>query len=206
MCTGAILAAGFNVVVAADDPNAGINHDRSGTFSPPCREALRERAAAAFSIRPCWGLPAMRAKAAGAAAEVLLHRQDHRRADPGPVFAGVRSDLRQGAGLAQQRCGAGRAAGSRHAGADASAGAQAQALYPDALAYRCAPHAPDAGLAPFLLRGDGAGRAQGGEGDAVALLDAFGNLLLCVPGGARSRRSAPRSWNARASMRSCATS
>ena len=25
-------------------------------------------------------------------------------------------------------------------------------------------------------------RAQGGEGDAVALLDAFGNLLLCVPG------------------------
>jgi hypothetical protein len=54
--------------------------------------------------------------------------------------------------------------------------------YRDALAWRAAPHAPDAGLAPYLQRAIGQDREQGGEGDAVALLDAFGNLLLCVPG------------------------
>ena len=32
MCTGAILASGFNVLVAATDPNAGINYDGSATF------------------------------------------------------------------------------------------------------------------------------------------------------------------------------
>ena len=51
-------------------------------------------------------------------------------------------------------------------------------LHPDALTYRCAPHAPDAGLAPFLLQA--MARDQGS--DAVALLDAFGNLLLCMSG------------------------
>jgi cytosine deaminase len=54
--------------------------------------------------------------------------------------------------------------------------------YPDALAYRCAPHLPDAGLAPFLLQAMARDREHGGAGDAVALLDAFGNLLLCMPG------------------------
>ena len=57
-----------------------------------------------------------------------------------------------------------------------------RSLYPDALGYRCEPNAPDAGLAPFLQAAIARDRAQGGEGDAVALLDAFGNLLLCVPG------------------------
>ena len=57
-----------------------------------------------------------------------------------------------------------------------------KSLYPEALTYRCAPHAPDAGLAPYLLRAMERDREQGGEGDAVALLDGFGNLLLCVPG------------------------
>jgi tRNA(Arg) A34 adenosine deaminase TadA len=33
MCTGAILAAGFNVVVAAPDGNAGINYDGAATFT-----------------------------------------------------------------------------------------------------------------------------------------------------------------------------
>ncbi|MET0320017.1 MAG: hypothetical protein ABW069_04760, partial [Duganella sp.] len=103
--------------------------------------------------------------------------------------------------------------------------------YPDALAYRCAPHRPDAGLAPFLRqamakeKGGGANVAAAAaaaanantntsanasanaaaktsahaaatadtvaeshavtlaaNANAVALLDAFGNLLLCMPG------------------------
>ncbi len=55
-------------------------------------------------------------------------------------------------------------------------------LYADALAYRCEPHAPDAGLAVFLRAAIAQDIANGGEGDAVALLDPFGNLLLCAPG------------------------
>jgi hypothetical protein len=55
-------------------------------------------------------------------------------------------------------------------------------LYPDALAYRCAPQRPDAALAPFLRTAMERDLANGGQGDAVALLDPFGNLLLCAPG------------------------
>jgi len=54
--------------------------------------------------------------------------------------------------------------------------------YPDALTYRCAPHAPDAGLAPFLQAAMEQDLRDGGQGDAAALLDSFGNLLLCMPG------------------------
>ena len=54
--------------------------------------------------------------------------------------------------------------------------------YPDALTYRCAPHAPDAGLAPFLQAAMEQDARDGGQGDAAALLDSFGNLLLCMPG------------------------
>ena len=57
-----------------------------------------------------------------------------------------------------------------------------RSLYPEALTYRCAPQAPDVGLAPFMQAAIAKDREQGGQGDAVALLDAFGNLLLCVPG------------------------
>ncbi|UUZ50411.1 hypothetical protein LP420_11315 [Massilia sp. B-10] len=80
-------------------------------------------------------------------------------------------------------------------------------LYPDALVYRSAPHAPDKGLAPFLRAAMKQDLAQGGQGDAVALLDAFGNLLLCAPGlSSRSRPSVPPSWNVRAATPSCVSS
>lgn len=41
---------------------------------------------------------------------------------------------------------------------------------------------PDVRLAVFLRAAMAQDIAQGGQGDAVALLDAFGNLLLCAPG------------------------
>ena len=47
MCSGAILAAGFKVVIAATDSNAGINHDASASFEA-LPAALRAQAAAAF--------------------------------------------------------------------------------------------------------------------------------------------------------------
>ena len=50
------------------------------------------------------------------------------------------------------------------------------------MTYRCTPQQPDAGLAPFLRQAMVRDREHGGAGDAVALLDSFGNLLLCMPG------------------------
>ncbi len=92
------------------------------------------------------------ARQLGRASQIIFHPQNHRRADPSLLP-------------------------NKHAVVRAL-----RRLYPDALAYACAPHAPDAGLAPFLLAAMDKDRRNGGQGDAVALLDGFGNLLLCVPG------------------------
>jgi cytosine deaminase len=181
MCTGAILAAGFNVVVAAMDPNAGINHDASGSFGA-LPQGLRERAASAFFYpavlgssayaRDGWGAPARGlfigktiAEATQALCSLAFEATSHK------VQALLSSDvapeqLRDPATLAPSH----------------PLVRKLRSLYPDALAYRCAPHAPDAGLAPFIRAAAARDREQGGQGDAVALLDAFGNLLLCVPG------------------------
>ena len=120
MCAGAILAAGFNVVVAANDPNAGINYDQRGAFPslpPDCAQARRRQ----LLLSGGAGLFRLRARQHRRRAQVFFHRQDHRRADPGPVFAGVRGDLREGAGLPQHRPAAGRVERPGHAGADPSA-------------------------------------------------------------------------------------
>ena len=51
MCSGAILASGFNVVVAARDPNAGINYDGSVHLQRAAGSACARRPPPAFSIR-----------------------------------------------------------------------------------------------------------------------------------------------------------
>ena len=181
MCTGAILAAGFNVVVAAMDPKAGINYDSCGSFAA-LPEALRAQAESAFFYpavlgasayaRESWGTPPRGlfigktiAEGTQALCSLALEATEQK------VQALLSSDvpqnqLRDPATLA-----------SSHPIVQ-----KLRTLYPDALAYRCEPYSPDAGLAPFMRAAMEKDRAQGGQGDAVALLDAFGNLLLCVPG------------------------
>ena len=66
---------------------------------------------------------------------------------------------------------------SRHA-----IGVALRKAFPEALTVRCDPQRPDASLAPALLQAMARDKVMGGDGDAVALLDAFGNLLLCMPG------------------------
>lgn len=62
-----------------------------------------------------------------------------------------------------------------------------KAIYPDALSYT-APSLgqPDEGLAPYLIAAANQDIAQGGKGNAVAFLDYFGNLLLCLPGNEKA--------------------
>jgi cytosine deaminase len=181
MCSGAILAGGFNVVVAAPDKNAGINFDESATFDA-LPEPLRVQAADSFSYPAVLGSSLYSRAGGGAAPKSFFIGKtiaEPTQALCSLVFEATSAEvmelfntdlpqelLKDPAGLAPD-----------HAIVRAL-----KQLYPDALAWRCAPHQPDAGLAPFLLQAMARDREHGGAGDAVALLDSFGNLLLCMPG------------------------
>jgi tRNA(Arg) A34 adenosine deaminase TadA len=181
MCTGAILTAGFNLVAAAGDPKAGINYDASFTFAG-LPEALRERAAARFFYPAVLGASCFAREGAGAVPKSFFIGKTI--SEPTQALCSLafeatgdkvqallngdlpRVQLKDPASLSPNH----------------KLVRKLKMLYPDALAYRCEPHAPDARLAVFLRAAMARDIAQGGDGDAVALLDAFGNLLLCAPG------------------------
>jgi cytosine deaminase len=181
MCSGAILAGGFNVVVSAPDKNAGINFDQAASFDA-LPASLRAQAGASFAYPAVLGSSQYSRSGSGAAPKSFFIGKtiaEPTQALCSLVFEATSAEvmekfntdpsqelLRDPATLAQD-----------HAIVRAL-----KQLYPDALAYRCAPHRPDAGLAPFLTQAMARDREHGGAGDAVALLDSFGNLLLCMPG------------------------
>ncbi len=184
MCAGAILAAGFHVVVAARDPKAGTNHDAAVNFAP-LPEPLRGQAEAHFYYPAVLGASSFARPAAGGAPKPFFIGKTI--AEPtlalcslvfesncDKVQALLNNDLPR-----EQLCDPATLA-TEH-----SIVRHLKALYPDALKWR---GTPDPGLAPYLRAAMEQDERQGGEGDAVALLDAFGNLLLCVPG--RRDRSA----------------
>ncbi len=181
MCTGAILAAGFNVVAAAPDRNAGINFDQSATFSS-LPEALRQQAGTRFSYPAVLGSSLYARVASGAAPKSFFIGKtvsEPTQALCSLVFEATTAEVMDlfnaDPAQAQLKCPA--TLPSDHAIVH-----ELKKLYPDALTYRCTPQQPDADLAPFLLQAMERDRDHGGDGDAVALLDSFGNLLLCLPG------------------------
>ncbi|MES2018278.1 MAG: nucleoside deaminase [Pseudomonadota bacterium] len=181
MCTGAILSAGFNVVVAASDPKAGVDYDGKFTFAS-LPEPLREQACARFFYPAVLGASCFARGSAGTSLKSffigktiseatqalcsLAFEATHDKVQALLVKDLPRTSLKDPATLP----------------ASHPLVRKLKVLYPDALAYRCEPQRPDAGLAPFLRGAMEQDRAHGGQGDAVALLDAFGNLLLCAPG------------------------
>jgi cytosine deaminase len=181
MCAGAILSAGFNVVVAANDSDAGINYDQAFTFAA-LPQALRDSAAASFFYPAVLGTSAYARVSGGAAPKSFFIGKTI--AEPTQALCSLAVEATTGkvqallnADLPQRELKDPATLAPTH-----PLLRKLKSLYPDALAYRCAPRAPDAGLAPFLLAAMEQDRRQGGDGDAAALLDGFGNLLLCVPG------------------------
>jgi tRNA(Arg) A34 adenosine deaminase TadA len=181
MCTGAILSSGFNVVIAANDPDSGINYDARFTFTS-LPQGLREVAAARFFYPAVLGASCFARHSSGPAPKSFFIGKTI--AEPTQALCSLAFEATHDkvqALLTQdpQRDGLKDPATlpSSHALVR-----KLKVLYPDALAYRSAPHLPDAGLAPFLQAAMARDKANGGDGDAVALLDAFGNLLLCAPG------------------------
>jgi tRNA(Arg) A34 adenosine deaminase TadA len=188
MCSGAILAGGFNVVVAAPDTNAGIHYDGGFDALP---EALREQAHASFSYPAVLGSSQYARASAGATPKPFFIGKTI--AEPTQALCslvfeatsdGVAKLFDADPPRAQLKC-------PTTLAPDHVIVRELKKRYPDALTYRCTPHQPDAGLAPFLLQAMARDRDNGGQGDAVALLDSFGNLLLCLPG--RLGRSGIRS-------------
>jgi tRNA(Arg) A34 adenosine deaminase TadA len=195
MCAGAILAAGFNMVAAASDPSAGINHEGNATFgalpdgaTAPSEASLRARAAATFSYPAVLGASCFARGSSGAPLKSFFIGKTIAEATQALctlVFEATSGKIQSllNTDLAQDTLKDPATLTSGH-----PLVRKLRTLYPDALSYRCAPHRPDAGLAPFLRAAAEQDRRQGGSGDAVALLDGFGNLLLCVPG--RRKQSA----------------
>jgi tRNA(Arg) A34 adenosine deaminase TadA len=182
MCAGAILAAGFNVVVAARDPKAGVNYDTQFTFGS-LPEGLREQAMTRFYYPAVLGASCFARPGSGGAAPnsffigktiaeptqalcSLAFEATHDKVQALLVQDLARDQLKDPATLETTH----------------RIFRKLKVLYPDALGYRCAPQRPDAALAPIMRSAMARDLAQGGQGDAVALLDAFGNLLLCAPG------------------------
>ncbi|WP_338770971.1 nucleoside deaminase [Massilia sp. METH4] len=180
MCAGAILAAGFNVVVAANDRNAGINHDGSGTF-PALPEALRPRARETFAYPAVLGTSSYARGATGAPPPFFIGKTiaEPTQALCSLVFEATTEAVMDLFNIDPPRAGLLDPATLPEDHAIVRALKRA---CPDALTYRATPHRPDAGLAPYLLHAMERDRAQGGAGNAVAFLDAFGNLLLCCHG------------------------
>ena len=181
MCSGAILAGGFNVVVAAPDKNAGINFDQSAAFTA-LPESLRAQADASFSYPAVMGSSQYARAGSGAAPKSFFIGKtisEPTQALCSLVFEATSAEVMEVFNIdpSQELLKDPATLAPDHAIVRAL-----KQIYPDALAYRSAPHQPDAGLAPFLLQATARDREHGGAGDAVALLDSFGNLLLCMPG------------------------
>jgi tRNA(Arg) A34 adenosine deaminase TadA len=185
MCAGALLEAGFHVVVAANDTVAGVNYDLSATF-PALPPALAQQARERFFYPEVIGSSCYARAASGAAPQPFFIGKtigEQTQALCALVFDAMADKVKTlinrdvpRAALRNVRELAG-----DHAVVAALRGACSQALQYSAPYGE--PHGePDAGLAPFLLEAMAADRRNGGDGDACALLDAFGNLLLCMPG------------------------
>jgi cytosine deaminase len=181
MCTGAILAGGFNVVVAAPDVKAGINYNGSA-FYPSLPVALRPQAERTFAYPAVLGTSSYARRGAGAPPKPFFIGKtiaEPTQALCSLVFEATSANVMDLFNIdpPQQTLQDPATLPDEHFIVRAL-----KRAFPDALTYRCAPRMPDAGLAPYLQQAMARDKAQGGKGEAVALLDSFGNLLLCCHG------------------------
>jgi cytosine deaminase len=182
MCAGSILHAGFNVTVAAFDTQSGINFDTKADF-PTLAPTVRAKAKSTFSYPAVNGTTSFARSASGAPlpgffAQPVIDEQTQALcltaflATLGSVRDSVSQDL-----LPNQLI------NPTTLPANDPIIQGLQATYPQTLQYRApARSTPDQGLLPYLNRAAALDRQQGGPGQAVALLDYFGNLLFCLPG------------------------
>lgn len=187
MCAGAILVAGFKVIVVANDTYAGINFDLSATFPSLGSKTLQLAARQAISYPAVIGSSSFARSASGPSLNQDLFASqaiDHDLLEKSySTFEGtlatvkekVYSDITPDNLLDV----------SELHSSDPLVVALKK-VYPRALQYRTPlRYSPDLGLAEYLRPEIAVDLANGGDGNAVALLDHFGNLILCCPGNRR---------------------
>lgn len=187
MCAGAIAASGFNVVVAAEDPIAGVDMDASARFSqlPP---ALGRQLAARMCYPAVRGASTYARGARGAPAPSFFIGKTIHEATQALCSLALEATADKVQLLLQRDVAPDQHGDPATLPPSHPLVRKLKSLYPQALSWRVAPHAPDASLAPLLLAAMAQDRAQGGDGDCAALIDGFGNLLLVTPG---RRRQSP---------------
>lgn len=173
MCTGSILTGGFRAIIGAPDDKAGINFDGANRFLPldrPPETFFYPEVRGGEFARQGYGAPPE------IFTETDLSEETHRACLDAFVT-----------GAANARRAIREMSVPKEALQDISAHPRwAEALrkiYPRALEYRApAPERFDRRLLPYLEEAAHIDAANGGDGDAAAFLDHFGNLLLCMPG------------------------
>ena len=191
MCSGAILAGGFNVVAAAPDRIAGINYDEAAVFEA-LPAGLRTQAQRSFSYPAVLGASLYARAGAGATPRSFFIGKTIAEATQALCALAFEATSREVVAL----FGADRARDQLRDPAtlapDHRIVRALKQLHPDALTYRCAPHAPDAGLAPFLLQamardqgsehGSHRAAAAPAQGDAVAQSTASAQSTVTAQG------------------------
>lgn len=184
MCTGSILETGIgSVVVAANDTFAGINYDETAMFPSLANTPMQAQAQASFAYPEVSGTTCFSRKASGA---------------PLPAVFTDRIIMDQTFALTSTAFLATLSAVSTAINNDIDESEllnpktlpdtdpiieNLKAVYGHALEYTApALGQPSVGLAPYLIEQAQIDLQKGGEGNSVALLDRFGNLILCVPG------------------------
>lgn len=187
MCAGALLVAGFKVIVAANDTYAGINFDLSATYPSLASTALRETARQTISYPAVIGDSRFARSASGSPIDKKLfitQTIDRRTLEKcnftfEKTLSIIREKIYSDINLDHLL--------------DISKLSVSNPIivalkenYPHALQYKSpSKYHPDLGLAKYLKEAIDEDAANGGHGNAVALLDYFGNLILCLPGNHR---------------------
>lgn len=181
MCTGTLLTAGFNVGVVAMDDYAGINYDERFSF-PDLPEGLRDQARTRFGYYACGREgqdppPYVRQYTGGR--DVAFYDTPvsaQRLAGCGDIFLAKANAVRENA----SDSGRPKAQLSDPAGLpdDAPVKKAFRDIYPDAFGLTLADfRLPDDALLAVLKRvKENTPQAR----NAVALVDPFGNLVLCL--------------------------
>jgi cytosine deaminase len=182
MCAGSILTGGFNVTVAAFDTESGINYNTKADF-PTLAPPLQQQARKTFSYPAVSGSTSFKRPASGAPLPRFFAQQvieEQTQALSLSIFLATLNSVRESV---SHDLPPSELKDPKTLAYDDPIREALRTFYRPTLQYRApARSRPDSNLMQFLQWTAKEDKEAGGPGQAVALLDYFGNLLLCIPG------------------------
>ncbi|MEG4167518.1 MULTISPECIES: nucleoside deaminase [unclassified Microcoleus] len=179
MCTGALLAAGFNVGVVAIDDFAGINYDSKFTFDD-LPEKLCQVAKSKFGYYACGkdGEPSTYRRNYMGSDTVVFKNTEvsaERLMGCDAIFKASVETVRKNS--SNSGLDPGKLSDPAKLPDDSPIKKKYQEIYSDAFKVKVPPRLPNTQLLNVLQR---VKNAKSGAKNAVALLDTFGNVVLCL--------------------------